>query len=102
MKKPLIITREEAHKIDWEQAKIKATVLETMIQAGLAKPFISLRQAYQVFGEGLIDRWIKEKLITPQKDGDNNSTVRLDLQRLILLQGESNRIAYYQYKYQEQ
>lgn len=46
--------------------------------SGLAKSYISLREAYRLYGTGHVKRWIKEGLISPIKDGVNTSTVRID------------------------
>ena len=61
---------------------------------GLVKPFLKLTEAYRLYGEGHVKRWIREELIIPVKDGDNNSSVRIDRLQIESVAKASNRIAY--------
>lgn len=59
--------------------------------AGLLRPYLKQSEAFRLYGESQVKRWIKERLILPQKDGNNTSTVRLDRLKLESLAKASNR-----------
>ena len=48
---------------------------KALVEAGLIKELLSERQAVKRYGKTLINRWRKEKLITPIKAGSNTSQV---------------------------
>ena len=58
-----------------DAAEIGAT--KALIQIGQLKPYLKLREAFRLYGEGIVNRWIKEGLINPIKDGDRNASVRI-------------------------
>jgi hypothetical protein len=67
---------------------------KALLDLGLSKPFLSFREASNVYGSGRVNRWIKEGLIQKYKDGDTSSTIRLDRMQLDILARSSNRNTY--------
>lgn len=63
-------------------------------QAGLIKPYLSKQEAYKIYGRGLVDRWIKEKLVTPRKDGGASAKWRIDRIEIEAVAKASNRPSY--------
>lgn len=60
-------------------------------ETGQMKTFISQREAYRLYGEVTVKRWVSEHLIEPDKDGNNTSKKRYDRMRLEILAKSSNR-----------
>ena len=56
--------------------------MRALIETGNLKPFLSKSEADRQYGRGTVDRWIKEGLITPGKDGGASSKIRLDRMQL--------------------
>ena len=84
----------EPHELDLMlQNAAEMGAKKALLELGLSKPFLSLRQAEKTYGKR-IHRWIKEGLINKVKDGDAISTVRLDRMRLDELAKSSNRNTY--------
>ncbi len=69
-------------------------VKQYRIEKGEESSFISQREAYRLFGTGVVKRWVQEGLIKRKKDGSATSTVRYDRMELELLARSSNRITY--------
>lgn len=67
---------------------------KALMDLGLSKPFLSLNRACKVYGNGRVNRWIKEGLIQKHKDGNTTSTIRLDRMQLDILARSSNRNTY--------
>lgn len=65
-----------------------------LIEFGKIPPFVSQSEAYRLFGEGRVKRWVKEGLIKRKKDGNNTSTVRYDRLELEILAKSNNRLTY--------
>jgi len=63
-------------------------------ELGISKPFMSQNEAWKIYGRRTIERWIEEGLITPQKDGNATSKIRLDRMELETLSKSSNRHTY--------
>ncbi len=61
---------------------------------GLAKTFLSQRQAYKLFGIKRVKRWHQEGLVKRYKDGDKTSTIRYNRLELETLAMSSNRATY--------
>lgn len=86
-------------EIDFEKKKLLIDVAEIVlkqyrIEKGDEKPFISQREAYRLFGTGVVKRWVQERLIKRKKDGSSTSTVRYDRIELEALARSSNRTTY--------
>lgn len=67
---------------------------ELLMELGLLKPMISRAEANRIYGKTIIDRWVKEGLIEPIKDGNRTAGVRLSRVRLDELEYTSNRGTY--------
>lgn len=63
--------------------------------AGLIQPYISLNQAHKLYGTGTVNRWIKEGLITPIRDGSNTSKYRIKRSEIEEVAITENRASYY-------
>ena len=64
---------------------------KVLTQAGLVKPFLSKQQAYKLHGQSNIDRWIKEGLLHPNRDGCGTVKWRIDRMELEAVAKSSNR-----------
>jgi hypothetical protein len=61
------------------------------IDDGKEPAFFNRSQAWLTYGKANVERWIRQGLITPKKDGTANSMVRLDKIELAILAKSSNR-----------
>lgn len=75
---------------------VKITTHKVLIDTGKLPAFISLNNAYKQYGEGVVDRWIKEGLVKPIKDGDKNCKVRIDRVQIESVAHTSNRASWYE------
>lgn len=69
------------------------------VAEGKEKPFLSLRGSYKLYGKSNVDSWINKGIVQKRKDGQKNSTVRLDRLELERASKTSNR---YEREYKEQ
>lgn len=69
-------------------------VTKALVDLGKLPSFISRREAYRRYGEGVVKRWIEEGLIEVHKDGENTATCRLSVVRLEALSKANNRLTY--------
>jgi hypothetical protein len=67
---------------------------KALIEADVIKPFLSLREAHRKYGQAVVNRWIKEGLIRPGKDGENNAKIRIDRLAIDAVSKASNRTTY--------
>jgi hypothetical protein len=61
------------------------------IAAGEEKSWISQRKAWKMYGKNNVDCWLRRGIVTRQKDGQRNSTVRFDRLELERAAKTSNR-----------
>jgi hypothetical protein len=61
------------------------------IAEGKDKPWISQRKAWQTYGKSNVDCWLRKGIVSRQKDGQRNSTVRYDRLELERAAKSSNR-----------
>lgn len=61
---------------------------------GVLKPYISKSEAYRTYGESIVDRWIKEGLVTPRKDGQTSAKWRIERVEIEAVAKASNRPSY--------
>jgi hypothetical protein len=92
--------------IDHEKRKLledlsEITVKRVLIELGQLKPYLSLRQAYKMYGEGNVERWRREGLVEVVKDGDKNSKIRIDRIQIECVAKSSNRASYYEHNVSE-
>lgn len=88
----LPITEIEFRNALIDAAEIGAT--KALIHVGQLKPYLKLKEAQELYGSGLVKRWINEGLITPVKDGNHSSTVRIDRVQIESVALASNRASY--------
>jgi len=86
-------------EIDYEYKNMLIDVAEIAIERyrvekGEIPSFIKKTEAWRLYGRTTIDRWLKEGLIKPKKDGNGTAMVRLDRIELELLSKSSNRHSY--------
>ena len=77
------------------QAVAELTTQAVLSKLGLLKPYLSLKEAYDTYGEGTVDRWIREGLIRKIKDGEGNSPVRINPIEIESVAQTSNRAEWY-------
>jgi hypothetical protein len=70
---------------------------EALAQAGLVSRYLTKSTAYQHYGRGIVDNWIKEGRIVAHKSGDNNSKVQLDRLELEALVKADELIVYFKH-----
>lgn len=75
-----------------DAAEIGAT--KALIAVGEIPEMISQREAYKLYGESIVKRWVKEGLVKRHKDGGATSRVRYSRIDLELLSKTSNRATY--------
>lgn len=75
-----------------DQAELAATAMA--IQLGAVKPYLSKSDAYRIYSRTNVDRWLKEGLITPIKDGPASAKYRLDRLKIQAVAKISNRPSY--------
>ncbi|HXH99224.1 MAG TPA: hypothetical protein VNI52_03070 [Sphingobacteriaceae bacterium] len=63
-------------------------------KSGLLKPYLSKQDAYRLHGQSNVDRWIREGLLTPRKDGNASAKWRIDRIELEAIAKASNRHTY--------
>jgi len=79
----------DAVEIGFKKGLMTGSVSETKL-----KPYISKKQASNLYGRAIVDRWIKEGLVKEIKDGDNSSTIRIDRIQLEIIAKSSNRSSF--------
>jgi hypothetical protein len=75
-----------------DAAKMGATA--ALAEAGITKPFLKLCEAHRLYGRSVVDRWIKEGLVKPLKDGNRNAGVRIDRIKIEAVARTYNRATY--------
>ena len=84
--KELVTFLSRAVEIGFKKGLMTGMVSETKL-----KPYISKTLAYRIYGRSNVDFWIKKRLVKEIKDGDNNSTIRIDRIQLETIAATSNR-----------
>lgn len=64
----------------------KLATVQTLIELGLLKPYISRREAVHIYPVHNVDYWIDEGLIRPIKDGSSSDRYRFNRVQLEALQ----------------
>jgi hypothetical protein len=62
------------------------------VEIGLEKPYLSLRGANKIYGKANVDKWIKNGIVHPNKDGLKNCKIRISRIELDLVSKTSNSI----------
>ena len=68
--------------------------LRALVSIGALSPTLSKREAYRIYGEGTVKRWIEEGLLNIRKDGNNTSKCRISRLEIEALSNANNRISY--------
>lgn len=66
---------------------------------GVLKPYISKKEAYRMYGEKTVERWIREGILDFEKDGTSTSKCRIDRLKIAAIAKTSNRPSYNQISY---
>jgi len=91
----LILPESEVEFKKTIQTVTELTTYAVLTKLGLLQPYLSLNEAYKMYGEGTVDRWVREGLIHKIKDGDGNSPVRINRVEIESVAQTSNRAEWY-------
>jgi hypothetical protein len=75
-----------------DQAELAA--MAVLVQQGVLKRYLTQNQAHTIYGRGVVERWVKEALVTLIKDGTKNAPIRIDRMQLEAVSKVSNRPSY--------
>lgn len=84
-------------ELEYRNALIDAAnigAMKALAQVGLLKPYMKLREAQRMYGEAIVNRWIREDLIQPIKDGNRTASVRIDRIQIDAVAKTCNRATY--------
>jgi hypothetical protein len=84
-------------ELEYRNALIDAAevgAMKALMEIGELKPYIKLRESYRKYGEAVVNRWIKEGLIEPKKDGTRNASVRINRIEIETVAKTCNRATY--------
>lgn len=84
-------------EIEYRNALIDAAEIgakKALQEAGLIKPYVKLREAYRMYGESIVRRWMAEGLIKGLKDGPRNASVRISRIEIETVAKTANRASY--------
>lgn len=84
-------------EIEFRNALIDAAnigAIKALSEIGAIKPFLKLREAQRLYGTSVVNRWIKEGLINPIKDGNRTASVRIDRVQIEAVARTANRASY--------
>jgi len=84
-------------ELEYRNALIDAAevgAIKALIEVGALKPYLKLREAQRKYGAAIVNRWIKEGLISPIKDGDWSASVRIDRIQIETVAKTANRASY--------
>lgn len=85
-------------EIEYRNALIDAAELgakKALEEIGMLRPYLKLNEAKRLYGPSIVNRWIKEGLINPVKDGERNASVRIDRIQIESVAKTSNRASFY-------
>jgi len=68
---------------------------KVLIETGVLTKTISKAEAYRMYSRPSVDRWIREGLITVEKDGLNSSKGRIDRMEIERVSKTSNRMSWF-------
>lgn len=97
-----IITMERLELLNLLSDAIAIGAKKAMIDTMAIKPYITKSEAYKMYGRRKVDRWLKEGLVKPIKDGDSNYSIRIDRLKIDAVASVSNRVSFYKHKYEEE
>lgn len=85
----------EAEFVKTLEAAAKVASVQALVSAGVIKPYVSVREAYRMYGEGTVERWCREGVIKKIKDGEGNSKIRISRVQLEAAAETQNRAEWY-------
>lgn len=68
---------------------------------GKVKPYLSLKQAFDLYGRGTVERWIDEGLVDVVKDGVKNSKCRINREQIELVANAGNRSSWFVHNFEK-
>lgn len=75
-----------------DAAELGAT--KALQDVGLLRPYLKMREAKRIYGPAIVERWIRERLIIPIKDGNNTASMRIDRLQIAAVAKSANRSTY--------
>ena len=72
----------------------EAGATKALMDVGLLKPYLKIREAQRLYGEAIVNRWIREGLVRVIKDGTRNASVRIDRLEPLTVARTANRATY--------
>ncbi|MDR1349131.1 MAG: hypothetical protein LBJ63_12025 [Prevotellaceae bacterium] len=97
----IIIPQSEVELRNIIQSIVELTTTSVLSRLGLLKPYISLKEAYDAYGWGTVERWCSEGLVKKIKDGEGSSPVRINRVEIESVAKASNRTEWYINKYKK-
>jgi len=91
----LRLPESEAEFIKSLEAAAQVATVQTLVSVGLLTPYVSLRESYRKYGEGLVNQWIKDGMVTKIKDGEGNTKVRISRVQLEAVAQTQSRAEWY-------
>lgn len=68
--------------------------IKALASSGATKPFLKKSEAYRLYGRSTVERWFKEGLLTPIKDGSDSASWRIDRVQIESVAMTANRMTY--------
>lgn len=84
-------------RIEYMNALIDTAELgakKALQSAGLLKPYLSVSECNRIYGRAVVERWIREELIKPIKDGNASAKTRIDRIKIEAVAKSANRSTY--------
>lgn len=84
-------------RVEYVNALIDAAELgaaKALEKVGYSKPYLKEREAKRLYGPAVVERWIKEGLITPVKDGNKTASKRISRTQIEAVAKSANRATY--------
>jgi hypothetical protein len=84
-------------EIEYRNALIDAAELgaiKALVQIGTLRPYLKLNEAKRTYGPAIVERWIREGLVTPIKDGNHTASIRIDRIQIESVAKTCNRATY--------
>ena len=67
------------------QGAAELGALQALISIGHIKPYLKKSEAFRLYERNTVERWIKQRLVTPRKDGDHSAAWRIDRMEIATL-----------------
>lgn len=86
------------HDIDTQNSLLELADFCTkvvLIAVGKLSPFISQSEAYRIYGQGVVRKWVSDRVVEKIKDGEGNSKVRYSRTHLEAAAKASNRVLHF-------